>query len=77
VPKVVIKYRRTKTIVEEGIVEIEVDSEVEKTLREGKNMEAWATFTMVQQVPAWTPAPIQKPTQIDFTATIDGQPVNG
>ncbi len=74
-PKVEIEYRRTKTIVETGKVEIEVTEEAAETLRSGKNMEAWATFTMINEVKEWTGEPSRRADKIEYVARIDGASV--
>lgn len=71
-PIVSIAYRRTTKEIREGSVEITVDEEVADTLRQGKNMEAWATFTMVGQVNNWRTVPSALQPDLEFVARIDG-----
>ncbi len=70
-PKVEIEYRRTKTVIETGKVEIEVSDDAAETLRHGVNMDAWATFTMINEVKDWTAAP-RSAEKVEYVARIDG-----
>ncbi|MCP4561751.1 MAG: hypothetical protein GY873_22395 [Bosea sp.] len=71
-PIVSIAYRRKTNEIREGSVEITVDEEVADTLRQGKNMEAWAIFTMVGQVKNWRTVPSALQPDLEFVARIDG-----
>lgn len=73
--KIVIDYRRTKTIIEQGRAEIELTEEAAKTLREGKNLEVWAIFTAIHQVENWKPATVQPAMKLEYVALIDGEKV--
>lgn len=73
-PKVTIEYRRTKTIVEDGSVEIEVDEQAAATLRRPLDIKAWATFTMVNEVKNWREQPAPMP-KLEITAKIDDEAV--
>lgn len=67
--KVKVEFRRTKTIVLTGSVEVEMSEENISLLKQGKNADAWAQFTAVGMVENWQQEP---PTRLqdDITHTV-------
>ena len=73
-PKVRIDFTRTRSTVEVGSAEIDIADDAAATLRQGRNMEAWATFTMINAVTNWSELPKPNP-KLDIVARIDGKVV--
>lgn len=55
--KLVVTYRRTRTLTDIGTAEVELTQAQLETLLQGKNMEAWTMFTLVHEVKEWQRQP--------------------
>lgn len=74
--KIVIKFRRTRTIVEEATYEVEgADPTVVATLANPKQMDTWAKHNAVYMVDRWVKPSVQPPERVELLSATIGSRV--